>query len=57
MVDYESELQDDSTISKIIGFDFDIAEKLKIEVGVFFKNRKNDFNEKKTKLNRNYQSK
>ena len=29
---YERELQDDSTKSKIIQFDFDFAEKLKIEV-------------------------
>ena len=32
MVDYERELQDDFTESKIIEFDFDFAEKLKIEV-------------------------
>ena len=32
MIDYERELQDDSTESKIIDFDFDFAEKLKIEV-------------------------
>ena len=32
MVDYERELQDDSTESKIIKFDFDFAEKLKIKV-------------------------
>ena len=32
MVDYERELQDDSTESKIIQFDFDFTEKLKIEV-------------------------
>ena len=32
MVDYERELQDNSTESKIIEFDFDFAEKLKIEV-------------------------
>ena len=31
MVFYERELQDDSTKSKIIEFDFDFAEKLKIE--------------------------
>ena len=30
--DYERELQDDSIESKIIEFDFDFAEKLKIEV-------------------------
>ena len=30
---YERELQDNSTESKIIEFDFDFAEKLKIEVG------------------------
>ena len=29
---YERELQDDSTESKIIEFDFDFADKLKIEV-------------------------
>ena len=33
MVYYERELQDDSTESKIIEFDFDFAEKLKVEVG------------------------
>ena len=32
MVDYEIELQDDSTESKIIEIDFDFAKKLKIEV-------------------------
>ena len=32
MVDYERELQDDSTESKIIEFDFDFVEKLKVEV-------------------------
>ena len=32
MVYYERELQDDSTESKIIEFDFDFGEKLKIEV-------------------------
>ena len=36
MVDYERELQDDSTESKIIEFDFDFMEKLKIEVGSNF---------------------
>ena len=36
MVDYERELQDDSMKSKIIEFDFDFAEKLKIEVGSDF---------------------
>ena len=33
MVFYERELQKDSTESKIIKFDFDFAEKLKIENG------------------------
>ena len=37
MVDYERELQDVSTESKIIEFDFDFAEKLKIEVGDDFR--------------------
>ena len=32
MVYYKRELQDDSIESKIIKFDFDFAEKLKIEV-------------------------
>ena len=32
---YERELQDDSTKSKIIEFDFDFVENLKIEVRVF----------------------
>ena len=38
--DYERELQDDCTESKIIEFDFDLAEKLKIEVRCNFQNRK-----------------
>ena len=33
MVDYERELKDDSTKSKIFELDFDFAEKLKIDVG------------------------
>ena len=38
MVDYERELQNDSTESKIVEFDFDFAEKLKNEVrGIFRK--------------------
>ena len=37
-VDYERELQGDFTESKIIEFDFDFAEKLKIEVGDNFWN-------------------
>ena len=37
MVFYERELQDDSTESKIIQFDFDFADKLKIEEGSFSK--------------------
>ena len=37
MVFYERELEDDSTESKIIKFDFDVAEKLKIEERVFFR--------------------
>ena len=37
MVEYERELQDDSTESKIIEFDFDFAEKLKIQVGSNFR--------------------
>ena len=32
-IDYERELKGDSTESKIIKFDFDFVEKLKIEVG------------------------
>ena len=36
MVNYERELQIVSTESKIIKFDFDFAEKLKIEVGRYF---------------------
>ena len=36
MIFYERELQDDSTESKIIEFDFDFVEKLKIEMrGIF----------------------
>ena len=38
MVDYERELQGDSTESKIIEFDFDFTEKLKIKVGDNFQN-------------------
>ena len=37
MVFYERELEDDSTESKIIKFDFDVVEKLKIEERVFFR--------------------
>ena len=37
MVDYERELQDVSTESKIIEFDFDFTEKLKIEMGDNFR--------------------
>ena len=33
MVEYDRELQDDSMESKIIKFDIDFAEKVKIEVG------------------------
>ena len=40
MVNYERELQIVSTESKIIEFDFDFVEKLKIEVGRNFRNRK-----------------
>ena len=40
MVDYKRELQEDSTESKIIEFDFDFMEKLKIEVGRNFQNIK-----------------
>ena len=40
MVDYERELQDNSTESKIIEFDFDFVEKLKIEVGGIFRKLK-----------------
>ena len=37
---YERELQNDSTESKIIEFDFDFAEKLKIKVrGIFRKSK------------------
>ena len=47
-VDYERELQDDSTESKIIKFDFDFAEKLKIEVRWNFWNHKLQINQKST---------
>ena len=40
MVNYERELQIVSTKSKIIEFDFDFVEKLKIEVERDFRNRK-----------------
>ena len=43
MIDYERELQDDSTESKIIEFDFDFAEKLKIEVRDDFQNLEERF--------------
>ena len=40
MVFYERELQDDSTESKIIEFDFDFAEKLKIrDKDIFWKSK------------------
>ena len=38
MVDYERELQGDSTESKIIEFDFDFVEKLKIKLWDNFRN-------------------
>ena len=40
MVDYERELQENFMESKIIDFDFDFAEKLKIEVRWFFQHLK-----------------
>ena len=40
MVYYERELQENSTESKIIEFDFDLAEKLKIEVRDNFRKSK-----------------
>ena len=40
MVNYERELQIVSTKSKIIEFDFDFVDKLKIEVERIFRNRK-----------------
>ena len=43
MIDYERELQDDSMELKIIEFDFDFAEKLKIEVGGIFQKLKSRF--------------
>ena len=43
MIDYERELQDDSTESKIIEFDFDFVEKLKIEKRGNFLNLKSRF--------------
>ena len=46
MVNYERELQDVSTESKFIEFDFDFAEKLKIEVGCDFRNLKSRLNQK-----------
>ena len=46
MVDYERELQGDSTESKIMDFDFDFAEKLKIDVRSDFQNLKSQLNGK-----------
>ena len=43
MVNYEREVQIVSTESKIIKFDFDFAEKLKIDIGRIFQNRKSRF--------------
>ena len=43
MVDYERDLQDDSTESKIIEFDFDFVEKLKIEVRDDFRKSEEQF--------------
>ena len=43
MVDYERELEDDSTESKNIKFDFDFAEKLKIEVRDDFQKSEEQF--------------
>ena len=45
-VDYERELQNDSTESKIIEFDFDFTEKLKIKVRDDFRNFKSRINQK-----------
>ena len=44
---YERELQDDSTESKIIKFDFDFTEKLKIEERVYFQKCKSRINRNK----------
>ena len=46
----ERDLQDDSSESKIIEFDFDFAEKLTIKVRGDFRNVKSRINQK-TKLN------
>ena len=43
MIDYERELQYDSIESKIIKFDFDFVEKLKIKVGGIFRKLKSRF--------------
>ena len=51
---YERELKEDSTKSKIIKFDFDFGEKLKIEVRRNFQNRKNEINENQNKIKLNY---
>ena len=48
MIFYERELQDDSTESKIIEFDFDFAEKLKIEVRGYFRKLESRINWKST---------
>ena len=52
MVDYERELQDDSIESKIIKFDFDFPEKLKIEVRSDFQTseERNSLKKKKIKM-------
>ena len=43
MVNYEREIQIVSMESKIIEFDFDFAEKLKIKVGRYFRKLKSRF--------------
>ena len=57
MVFYERGLEDDSTESKIIEFDFDFAEKLKIEEGYFLKIRRTKLPKNKDEIKLNYDSK
>ena len=57
MVFYERGLKDESTESKFNEFDFDFAQKLKIEERYFFKNINREIIEIKIEIKLNYYSK
>ena len=54
MVFYEGELQENSTESKIIEFDFDFAKKMKIKLRVISKIENHELNENKLEIKLNY---